>query len=242
MSRDINGAQVVGPWTETCEPPYAEQNLALLRHATWVHLREIHTAQHDIEASFALPPLFARPERPAPAPSAPAYATEDVEDELEDRFWAEEEKQFDRLMRGRAMCNRRFGAQGFISAGRMRATARHPPRANKASRSGNPGSSQQNSARIGMQSSKEPAASASGRRKKKVKKKSRAGLAAAAAAAAAAVATATATTATPAETTSLTLAEAEAGAEIAEIFAIVGSKASEGRSVVGMPSASGSNV
>lgn len=44
-----------------------------------------------------LPPLFVLSECYASAPSDPGYTMEDIGDELEDRFWAEEEKQFDRL-------------------------------------------------------------------------------------------------------------------------------------------------
>ncbi|CAN8068728.1 unnamed protein product [Agarophyton chilense] len=150
----------------------------MLRNFPWVQLTEIHSAKHDIEASFALPPINAIVAPPQPSSSsAPHYSNEELEDELEHRFWEEEEKQYNRLMRSsKVVSNRRFGPQGYISGGRMSATPRPAPRPKKLLAGSSIDVDSQPS------SSKPPKSGSSSGRKKKVKKKSRAGIAAAKAA------------------------------------------------------------
>ncbi|PXF49944.1 hypothetical protein BWQ96_00104 [Gracilariopsis chorda] len=155
----------------------------MLRQLPWINLSEIHSAKHDIEASFALPPIDALVAPPPPSSSAPHYSNEDLEDELEHRFWEEEEHQYNRLMRStKVISNRRFGPQGYISGGRMRATPRpspHPaPRYKKVMTAASAAAQHQPSA----SPAKPPTSGSTGGRKKKVKKKSRAGIAAAKAA------------------------------------------------------------
>lgn len=183
IHRDHFGQPVSGPPTATQQPPFLLLSSVLLCHLPWIQLSHIHSAKHDIEASFDLP--RPQPQLTSSPSSAPEYNSEDVEDEMEDRFWQEEETQYNRLMRSsRVISNRRFGPQGYISSGHMRATPRpipcptpHPaPRLRKLL--GDTSSASQQS----FSSS----ASGSGSRKKKVKKKSRAGIAAAEAAARAA--------------------------------------------------------
>lgn len=173
VHRDLTGAIAPGPATATGEPPWILESLPLLRRATWVHLREVMPPLHDAQSLFTLPSYRTEPH--VTASSAPHYLNEEVEDELENQFWEEEEMQY-RQLSGRVMSNRRYGSNGYISAGRMRATARVP---GKNSHAGAASSSAQTRKNSGQQT-------ASTGRKKKLKKKSRAGIAAAKAAAASA--------------------------------------------------------
>lgn len=164
--------------------------VSLLVRAPWVNAVSITP---DID-TFAPPPADIEPLPPsgplgrvhAPAPStAPYYASEDVEDILEDLFWAEEEKNFGNFGMGwepngsssrRVVGNRPFGSNGFLSSGR-RSARPNTKRQAAAARSAAAAASS-SSASSSTQAS--PA-----RRKKKVKKNSRAGKAAQAALAAA---------------------------------------------------------
>lgn len=159
---------------------------------SWVQLREIHSAQHDIEHAFELPPrqpYDARALAMADASAAaPRIMNEELEDELEDRIWEEEEKNYAHYMRGgsRVISNRRFGQHGYIASGHMRAKAKGPQRGKRFGNSG-AGSSQSHTAAGGKRNKNSQAKPTNGGgRKKKVKKNSRAGIAAAAAAKAAA--------------------------------------------------------
>lgn len=58
----------------------------------------------------------------SPAAAAPAYEREEIEDDLEDQYWEEEERAHQRLMRtNRTISNRRYGNSGYLAAGRMHA-------------------------------------------------------------------------------------------------------------------------
>lgn len=187
VHRDETGHPVCGPVTEHNQPPYLLQPTVMLRELPWVNLSEIHSAKHDIEASFALPPIDALVAPPPPSSSAPHYSNEDLEDELEHRFWEEEEHRYNRLMRStKVVSNRRFGPQGYISGGRMRATPRPSaspaPRSKKAMASSSAAASAAAQFHPPASPTKPTRAGSTGGRKKKVKKKSRAGIAAAKAA------------------------------------------------------------
>lgn len=170
-----------------------EESVALLRHAPWVELRDVHTALHDIEASFVPPPMNAltiseRQAAAAGASSSPApyYLNEDIEDELEERFW-EEERERERHV-SRALANRRFGANGFMRAGHMTAATGRGPRRSKGSASAAGSTGASSHAQAGATPGSSTASG--GKRKKKTKKNSRAGIAAAKAKAEAAAAAA----------------------------------------------------
>lgn len=141
--RSLQGTAVQGPPTAQLRFPQLEHPVCALRDTPWLPLREIHSPQHDIEASFELPPrnsawvssssasasasassgsYYHYAEYAEGASAAPHYLHEDVEDELEDRFWREEEQAHQHLMR--TMSNRRHGPAGYMAAGRMRATPR----------------------------------------------------------------------------------------------------------------------
>lgn len=214
VHRDLTGAIVSGPFTAQGIPPWVRESIVLLQRVEWVQTREVFSPIHDLESSFTLPPVSSSSSSSAVVASssfspAPHYLHEEFEDELESRFWEEEEKQFDRLMGSRVVSNRRFGANGYISAGRLRATPRPPPRSHKqaaASSAAGPSMAQSTRADEGSKrrererkSGQANGSSSSGGRKKKLKKKSREGIAQAArkkaeAEAAAAAATAASTT------------------------------------------------
>lgn len=171
-----------------CSTPISEP-VTLLRRAAWVNAVSITP---DID-TFAPPPADIEPlplptgRVHVPAPStAPYYASEDVEDILEDLFWAEEEKNFgdfgngwdDNMARRRVVGNRPFGSNGFMASGR-RSARPNTRRQAAAARSAAAASSS-------AASSSSAQASPARGRKKKVKKNSRAGKAAAQAQAAAA--------------------------------------------------------
>lgn len=127
MHRDLTGAIAPGPATRYGTLPWIREHVALLQRVEWVQTREVLAPLQDLTDAITLAP--ARSERATTTAAAgfspaPHYLHEDVEDELESRFWEEEEKQFDRLMGSRVMSNRRFGANGYIASGRLRATHR----------------------------------------------------------------------------------------------------------------------
>eukprot|EP00177_Eucheuma_denticulatum_P006790 GFKZ01012342.1.p1 GENE.GFKZ01012342.1~~GFKZ01012342.1.p1 ORF type:complete len:314 (+),score=47.67 GFKZ01012342.1:381-1322(+) len=195
VHRDLTGSIVTGPYTASGTPPWVSESVALLRRVEWVQTREVLSPVQDIESSFTIPSQFSSPSVSQSSSSpAPHYLNEEFEDELESRFWEEEELQFDRLMSSRVMSNRRFGANGYISAGRLRATPRPPARGKK--HEARPGSSAAGASsahgtqvdnkakrsekhRKGSQN-QGAASSSGGGRKKKLKKKSREGIAQAA--------------------------------------------------------------
>lgn len=184
VHRDLSGDVVPGPWTCHGQAPFIRESTVLLRRVKWVQLREVHSTQHDIQASFVMPQLDSTASGASAASSSSSvarhYLNEAVEDELEDRFWEEEQQQFDRLLGGtRVISNRRFGPTGYISSGRMSAKPRRPQppkRLHLGSASASAGAS-------ASPKQQPTGSSSSGGRKKKVKKKSRAGIAAAKAAA-----------------------------------------------------------
>lgn len=228
VHRDLTGAIVPGPFTARGTPPWIRESIALLQRVEWVQAREVFPPIHDLESSFTLPPISSPSSAvvaSSPFSPAPHYLHEEFEDELESRFWEEEEKQFDRLMGSRVMSNRRFGANGYISAGRLRATPCPLPRTHKQSAASSAaGPSAAHSARAEevskrrereRKSGQANASSSGGGRKKKLKKKSREGMAQAArkkaeaeAAAATAVVATAATAAAATSTASATAAVA----------------------------------
>lgn len=147
-SRDVDtGIILPGPITK--DGQYARNIIALsdlmICPPTWLktQLTPVHSAQHDIEHAFEMLPtetqmsyqdLMAMQqefENMASSLSssststiipAPAYACEEIEDELEDQFWQEEERVHQSLMRNsRTISNRRYGNSGYLAAGRMHA-------------------------------------------------------------------------------------------------------------------------
>lgn len=221
--RALDGSAVQGPVDACGEYPQHELPISALRDAPWLPLHEIHSPQHDIEASFELPPRYsswsaggfssssAMDYHLTEASPAPYYAHEDFEDELEDRFWQEEEQAHQRLMRtSRSISNRRYGHGGYLASGRMRATPclnGNSDDNNSNGRNGSEVHGKSSTSRTAMsgqgascpntshkrkpkppQSHRDGASPMSGNgaptgRKKKLKKKSRAGIAAAKAAA-----------------------------------------------------------
>lgn len=171
VSRDLTGAPIPGPYTRHQTPPRIPETLALLLRVDWVSPREVLPPLHDL-----LPPTFVLPHPSIPVSPAPQYLHEEVEDELEHRFWEEEERQFDRLIRGRVLSNRRFGTNGYISAGRLHATPRAPATPHKIL---HPTASRDSGSGAGSADRQSVTPRPAGR-KKKLKKKSREGIAAAA--------------------------------------------------------------
>lgn len=216
LRRDLDSAPISDAPSSDGQHATLEHPVFAICQASWVPLSEIHSAKHDIEASFSLPPreilasVYSEDAHQPASTSVPFYAHEDIEDELEDQFWEEEEFYHDRLMRGtRSISNRRFGPLGYMSAGRMRA-APCPSSSGAGSAGSHASHGKQNAKKEGKtkvqnkvvgSSSHSPGdhpvgqtaldqyqqpnnRSNTGGRKKKVKKKSRAGIAAAKAAAA----------------------------------------------------------
>lgn len=172
----------------------AEAAIDLLLAAPWcsADLTTPVPADEALSAAVSIPrpaPLEARRElaRAGASSGVAVYACEEVEDELEARFWAAREREDDRYdsvldgvdlaraSRRRVVGNRRNGAGGFVASGRL--IARVAPQADGAGPSGAGGENG------GMgKEPKVPREGGGGKRKKKVKKNSRQGAAAAKAA------------------------------------------------------------
>jgi hypothetical protein len=175
-------------------PTEAAVDVLLATPALRELLVEPVAADEALEAAMYIPrpaaPDLRRELARAGAESGVAvYACEEVEDELEARFWAERDREdaryaavFDDVVRGgrrgvRVVGNRRNGPGGFVSSGRL--VARVAP--GGAGPSGSRGEGADGNG--GAKAVKVPSGGG-GQRKKKVKKNSRQGAAEAAAAAA----------------------------------------------------------
>lgn len=142
----------------------------------WVKTVPLKSRQEDLQDAFVLPAREIR-HGGVIGDGAVWYRDEEVEDEIEEGFWRDEEEQYERLVRGRVLSNRRFGANGYISAGRMAAR-----RNNAGGTTRNEGKKLNRYEEAAMRRKKKEGnagtgSSASGGRKKKMKKKSRQGIA-----------------------------------------------------------------
>lgn len=186
VHRSLDGTPLATP---------ALESVQLLLRTAWVGARSVTPgplwAPPPADAALAAAMSAARLSEPRAAAvaasagaAAPYFVDERLEDAFEELVWAREDKYsaledglWDGGGRGRALGNRPFGPNGFMSAGRRRA---------RAPRQVGPSRSTETPQTTAAESSQTPARKqAPTRRKKKVKKKSRAGVAAAKAAAAA---------------------------------------------------------
>lgn len=133
-----------GPITEDGHPARSVISLSdlMICPPTWLktQLTPVHSAKYDIEHSFGMHrndtqmsyhDLLALQRQfqnqvsvtSSETTAAPAYEREDIEDDLEDQFWEEEERVHQRLMHtnNRTISNRRYGNSGYLAAGRMHA-------------------------------------------------------------------------------------------------------------------------
>lgn len=141
-SRDVDtGSILSGPMTADGRYPSNVISLSdlMVCPPSWLksQLTQVHSAQHDIEHAFELLPTETQMsyqdlltiqqqfqnQMSLSSVSAPAYACEEIEDELEDQFWQEEELVHQNLMRNsrHTISNRRYGNSGYLAAGRMHA-------------------------------------------------------------------------------------------------------------------------
>lgn len=193
VHRNVAGEIVAGPCTADGTLPWVQEHISILMEASWVETREVLPPLQDVENSFTLPPL-ARDSVVSASSPAPLYSHEEIEDEYESLFWEEEDEQYQQLMGStRVLSNRRFGANGYISAGRLRATPHTSNNSKKPAGSSGAGALGSSAGRVRAQEvarrrAADPASnqargagsSSGGARKKKLKKKSREGIAAAA--------------------------------------------------------------
>lgn len=165
-----------GPRCQDGELPWTLVSVEKVLEEGWVKTVPLKSRQEDLEDAFVLPAREIA-HGGVIGEGAVWYRDEQVEDEIEEGFWRDEEEQYERLVRGRVLSNRRFGANGYISAGRMAA------RRNTATNAATTQSVKLNRYEEAAmrRKKKEGTAGASGNstggRKKKLKKKSRQGIA-----------------------------------------------------------------
>ena len=105
---------------------WVEEPTALLSRARWVHLNPVNNRVEEMQGVFVHPHGSNEVGSSSSAYSAGTtlsqWVDEEMEEEREKQFWEEEEREWEEHRRGvRWLGNRRFGQNGYVSAGRMMA-------------------------------------------------------------------------------------------------------------------------